>query len=376
MRVARTVFRALGLSALAFATGCWSTVPIGHRALVQIVTVDPGRHGETRYAFIIPTPGELAQTTGSSGSGGSNAQVQAIAVMAPSLALAFTHAESLLSRDLYLGQAQQILLSEKLSPRVLNDTLNTLVQIPELDQSQMLFAVKGEAVKAAEGPDPQEVFPAAFLEHIDSCATCADVRLRSNLMTTFLKSRAVYAGFALPEVIPSPYGPTVRGTAFYGTGGKYVLSLGAEDSALYGLALGRTEKVGLDVPVQGLGLVHLRAIKARPAVRVREVHGQVVARARLSATGTVVGIEPNRGLPFSRTHAAIETAAARLIEGRVAGILAKLLGHGLDPMYLGERLYSADPARVPRGFDLATAMKHARVDLMVHVKLTQNGEVR
>lgn len=362
--------------ALAGTTGCWSTVPIGHRALVQIIAIDKGDHGDTKFAFIIPTPEELTETTGSSGAGGGQSQVQAITVQARSLDQSFTYAESLLSRNLYLGQTQQILLSEDLPASVVEDTLDSLVQVPELDQSQIVFAVKGNATQAATAPDPQEVFPSAFLEHLNSCATCTDVRLRSDLMTTFLMSRSPYATMALPEIVSHrQYGPTVRGIAFYRQG-RYVLSVGPEDSGLYGLVLGRTEKIGLDVPVPGLGIAHLRAIQAVPSVSVRRVEGRIYATVRLKTKGAIVGIEPDRGLPFSATHRSIETATATVLVSRIGGILATLLDHGIDPMHLAERLYSADPARMPKDFDLASEMEHARVRVQVHVELTQNGEVR
>lgn len=362
--------------ALLGATGCWSTVPIGHRALVQMITVDKGQHGEIQFSYIIPTPAELTETTGSSGAAGGQSQVQAVTVQAKSLAESFTYAESLLSRDLYLGQDQQILLSEDLPAPVVEDILDSLVQVPELDQSQMVFAVKGSAVQAATAPDPQEVFPAAFLEHLNSCSTCADVRLRTNLMMTFLKSKSVYATVALPEIVISKkHGPTVRGIAFYRQG-KYLFSLGPEESGLYGLLLGRTEKIGLDVPVPNLGLAHLRAIKALPSVSVKWVHGRVVAMARLRAKGAVVGIDPDPGLPYSETHDAIETATARLLVSRLGAIVSRLLSAGIDPEYLGARLYSADPGRIPKNFDLASAMERAQIRLEVHIQLTNDAEVR
>lgn len=362
------------------ATGCWNAIPIGHRALIQILSVDPAPGANLRWTFFQANPTALAQMGSGGGAaspgGGTTAdQVVPIAVEAPSLGDAFRRAQDLTSRDLYLGQMQQIVLSERLTPRAVRMAIDALAHTPELDQSQAVFAAAGGAAATILQPDPQELFPATYLEHVTACPTCNNVSTHVSLMAAFLDTRTAWGSMLVPEVGTGPLGLTVRGLALY-EGSRFVARVNPDDATLLGLLTGGTTKTSLQVAVPGLGLASVRSLRGHARIRARWLGGRAIAQAETRITGQVMGIEPERGLTLEAIAPRVDTAVSAAIVARTGTLVAALLGQGGDPLEFGRELWSADPSAAPSPGAWREGLMRARVRLTVHVALASQGAVR
>lgn len=362
------------------ATGCWNAIPIGHRALIQILSVDPAQGVNLRWTFFQANPTALAQMgsgggAASPGGGTTSDQVVPIAVEAASLGDAFRRAQDMTSRDLYLGQLQQIVLSERLTALQVRMAIDALAHTPELDQSQAVFAASDGAADTILQPDPQELFPATYLEHVTACPTCNNVSIHVSLMDAFLDTRTAWGSMLVPEVGTSPLGLAVRGVALY-EGARFVTRVKPEDATLLGLITGATTKTSLQVAVPGLGLANVRSLQAQTRIEAHWLHGRVDARAEARITGQLMGIEPERGLAFEAIAPRVDTAVAAAIVARAGTLVAALLTRGADPLEFGRELWSADPSDAPSPKAWREGLARARVRLVVHGALASQGAVR
>lgn len=371
---------AVAVAASASLAGCWSSIPLGHRALVQILAVDPAKGGDTRWTFFQANPTALAQM----GSGGSSAgpgggttsqQVIAVAVVAPDLATAFRQAQALTSRDLYLGQLEEVVLSEKLSPPQLASTLDALAHTPELDQSQILFAAPDSAANTVLAPDPQELFPATYLERVVSCPTCNVTALPTTLMDAFVRTRTAWGAMVLPEAIVAPTGLATRGAAVY-EGTRLVDRLDQGQEELLGLLMGKVTKgaMGLDVP--GMGHVAVRSLVAKARVSAAWRDGRLTARVDLRLAGAILSAAPASGRTLVHLAPTVESALSARVVQEAGGLLGRLMGRGADPLFLGQRLWAADPSAAPPATTWATAVRFATVALSVTTHLHSAGGAR
>ncbi len=381
LQAARRVGAAAAAAAVALSLGgCWNAIPIGHRALIQILAVDPGKGTNLRWTFFQANPTALAQmgsgvVSASPGGGTTSQQVVPIAVDAPSLAVAYRQAQDVTSRDLYLGQLQQIVLSERLSPAQVRLAIDSLAHTPELDQSQAMFAAPGGAAKTILQPDPQELFPASYLEHVTDCPTCNNVAIHLSLMDAFLATRTAWGSMLMPEVGKSALGLAARGAATY-EGARLVARVTPADATLLGLMTGATVKTSLDVPVPGLGMASVRSVRARSATHARWVHGRVEGALHIRLAGELVALEPERGLAFNKIVPALNQALASAVAQRAGALVARLTAEGGDPLELGRELWSADPSAAPTGAAWRAGLAHARLRLVVNAALSSEGPVR
>jgi len=376
----RAAMAACAAVTLLATTGCWNAVTLGERAIIQIVAVDPAARGDLRWTFFQANPTALAemgsggQTSGPSG-GTTSQQVLAMSVVAPTVADAYRKVQSLTSRDLYLGQMEQIVLSESLAAADVRTVIDGMAHTPEVDQSQALLATPGQAAKAVLAPDPQELFPAAFLERPQLCPTCTTVGIVEPLADAFILTRTGWGTLVVPEIRPGPDGIAVRGAAVY-RGTQLVARLGEADAVALGLALGVTEKDGISLRVPGLGLVGVRSIHGHTDVTPRWSDGRLQARVRLRLSGDVTTIEPDMGRNLSEIRPLVSRAAAAAILAQERSILSRLLGAGADPLGFGRRLFDADPSAAPSAQAYADAVRHAVVALSVSLDIRSEGSVR
>lgn len=361
------------------ATGCWNAIPIGHRALIQIVTVDAARHGNTLWTFFQANPTALASMGSGvgAGPGGGTAsdQVLPLAVVAPTLGAAYRRAQEMTSRDLYLGQLQQIVLSESLGPAAVRAALDAFAHTPELDQSQALFAAPGSAANTILARDPQELFPAAYLDHVTACPTCNTTAIHLSLMDAFLATRTAWGAMIMPEVTTSRLGLAVSGAVVY-EGARLVSRASPDDTALLGLITGQTVKTSLETTVPGLGTVSVRSLRGTVHLRARWRDGLVEAAAVSHVTGQLVGLEPDRGLRFERDAPIIDQAVSSALVQRVGGVVARIMAAGGDPLDLGRALWAGDPSAAPSPAAWRYGLSHGHVQITVHTAITSQGVVR
>lgn len=368
-------------SLTALASGCWNAIPLDHRALIQIITVDPAPHGKVRWTFFEASPTALASMgSGSGGSenpgGGTTAdQVIPLSVEAKSLADAYRLGQDLSSRDLYLGQVQAIVLSGRLAPAAVSAALDGLAHTPELDQSQALFAAADGAKAAILAPDPQELFPSAYLDHVASCPTCSTVAFHLSLMDAFLATRTAWGSMVMPALHQSSVGLAVRGAVVY-AGPRRVAQLAPDDATLIGLLTGNTVKTSVTLDVPGLGSASVRSLAAQARIRPLWRHGRLAARVQVRLVGELVGLEPDRGERFEAVRSRVEEALAKTVLERTARVLAGLTRAGADPLALGERLFAADPSAAPSAAVWQRALRHAAIRLDITASLASQGAVR
>lgn len=379
MRGRRARAAATVLAACLPLTGCWNAIPLGHRALIQILAVDPAGGRDLRWTFFQASAAalsEMASGGGTSGPGSTASdQVTPVSVRAPTLADAYRRAQAITSRDLYLGQLQQVVLSERLTPAQLRLAIDSLAHTAELDQSQDLFAAPAGAAATILRPDPQELFPAAYLDHVANCPTCTTVSMTVSLMEAFVRTRVGWGTLVLPEVQPSPLGLSVRGAAVY-AGGRLVARLGEEQAALLGLLRGLVTKTALSFAVPGVGRCSVRSVSARSHVHAEWRGGRVLAQVRVDLTGDILSVEPDLGRPFVALARPVNAALAREVAGRGARLLAPLLARGADPLGFGHVLWDGDPSAAPSPSAWRQGLGRAQVRITVHSDLRSEGVVR
>jgi hypothetical protein len=360
------------------ATGCWNAIPLGHLALFQILAVDPAKDGNLRWTLFQANATALANMGSgvATPSGGTTSdQVLPVQVVAPTLAEAYRKAQDLSSRDIYLGQLQQVVVSERLNAGQVRSTIDALAHTPELDQSQALFVAPGDAADTILARDPQELFPSTYLDHVTACPTCNTTAIHVSLMDAFMATRPAWGSMVVPEVTKSSVGLAVKGAAVY-EGARFIGRVAPADETLLGLLTGMTQKTSLDVKVPGLGAVSVRGLTSTASVSARWRHGAVEADDVSRVTGQVVAIEPDRGLAFEHVAPAIDSAVSRALVRRAGSVVAKLMAKGGDPLQLGREVWAADPSAAPSAAVWRRGLLNARIRLTVHTGLTSQGTVR
>jgi hypothetical protein len=315
--------------------GNWDQRPIGHRALVLVVAVDPGRGpSDGRYTFGVANLNALASSGGGAVAGSSGSPQLSVTVDAPTLSDALTRAQQSVAGEIYLGQLSAVVLSERLSARQVADVVEGLVDRPDVDGAQYLMAAQ-DAAAAANGPAPSARLPTDALTLMVTCVGCEPVFHPMQLWQAYADLRCSLASMVLPEVAAGATGPRWTGLALY-SGSRYAYSVRGTDAVAFGILRGWTRRGNFTFAAPG-GL-SFTAIDVAADSRL----GYTLRRGRLTVR-EVIRLSGRRGdVQAQRTPVATESpspsvtaAFARAALERCAAVWRRAAGQGLDALDVG-----------------------------------------
>ena len=368
MRARRLIALALAVLPLA---GCGigaGIKPIDDRALVLGVAADKAAQGKIKYSLEIPSPQSLS---GSSGGGNQFYTVQAVA---PSFDGAISQMENETSRDIYLGQMHVLILGADLPPLLRDRLIAEEQRLGETDHTEWFMLADGPAEKLLSPPPMQERLPAFFYSTHFNCQGCQSVDYG-------VPAWRVEADLASPSgVAVVPVGKASDGTidinrvAALRRGRPPFVFTPAETESVMALR-GKLGKGAFDFPTP-LGHASVRSLKAkvtRNAVIAsdRRLH----VRVTLNYDG-VVAQRPERVLHLTPgALAVIRQSCAKALTAELTATIKRAQKAGVDAFYFGQALYLANPEAYEALDDMSQALRHAVVEVQVHVNLPNQGIV-
>ncbi|MCL8207458.1 MAG: hypothetical protein K6V97_05220 [Actinomycetia bacterium] len=365
-RLARIVLAGLlGLSL----TGCWDQAPIENRAVVVAIAVDPGRRGNERWTFLFPN---VSATASSLSSTSPSENFYAVAVDAPSLAAAFTAVQQRLARDVYPGQLQVVLWSDRLPTRAVASVVAAVAQNGIMPSAAWVLATVGQASRILTEPSPQSVVPSYYLAKFFGCRSCQPFDLGEESWDWW--DRHLTPGIAPIAPVAQAAGQTVtinRLAVYPPDGPPAVMPPLATEG--YGYLSGRVNKATLSWRWRGQWLT-LADIRDTPRIRVHLERGAVVVQETVNATGILAAVSQRQPMEAAERAAARLAAAAILDRCRAAVRFANRTH--TDPFGYA-RLAAWTDNRAAAGMTPTTLDRlPIRADLTVHVTVRGAGEFR
>ncbi len=366
MRARRLI--ALALAALPLA-GCGvgaGIKPIDDRALVLGVAADKAGQDKIKYSLEIPSPQSLS---GSSGGGNEFYSVQAAA---QSFDAAISQMENQTSRDIYLGQMHVLILAADLPPLLRDRLIAEEQRIGETDHTEWFMLADGPAENLLTPPPMQERLPAFFYSTHFNCQGCQAVdygvpawRVEADLASP--------SGVAVVPVAKSSDGTIdINRVAALRRGQPPFVFTPVETESVMALR-GKLGKGALDFPTP-LGHASVRSLRAKVTRRAviasdRRLH----VRVTLNYEG-LVAQRPERVLHMTpRALAVVRQSCAKALAAQLTTTIARAQKAGVDAFYFGQALYLANPEAYLALGDMSQALRHAVVEVRVHVNLPNQG---
>lgn len=356
-----------GLLLLGSLSGCWDDRALNQRDLVLTLGIGPSpkQSGTLAVVFQIPSPSGLAADSigGSGGQSPGGAPFFVIVGTGASFATAFESAQVQVSRDLYLGQTEVILLSDRLSPRLLHRTVATLDRLGSIAKTPYMVATDTRITRAAAHRVSQNHLPALYFESLFTCRQCQAMDLGVHLWQFADRLNTPGVDPALPLATPTATGYRVNREVLYR---KYrpVGTLSPQASDALALLNGQARKLTVFLPLGHGSSASLRAIRARTVVHPRVVGGRVVADIREQVHASLDEVDSYTDTPAQ--VAAIARAAANTLSARAVRVLETTEAWDTDPLGVGRDLDYDDPA----AFHALGPWHHIYPHVRFHVHLT------
>lgn len=357
---------------VALLSGCWNNAPIDSRALVLLLGIGPAPQGAIRVYFQAPTKSGLRAVVSAGGAGGSSGTAYFVVSGAGhSVADAFAAAQSRLDRDIYLGQLQMVLFSERLSGAQFSAASDALFRLGLIDKSVYVGATP--SVRAALQVTPAETkLPGLYFSQMFGCKHCQTTYLGVRLWDLYAAQAAAGQSPWMPEVSPGPLGFVVDRMVIY-RAGRPALTLSPGASEALGLLLGRTTKGNLTIDLPGVGRVGLRSISAQPHLRIAQQGGRPWIQESLSLEGQLEEVHRRPAPALATLLPQIQQQAARAVGARVQAVLAALQQQGLDPVGFTSAYRWRHPTRAPTATAWQAWYRRARITVVAHFRIRNSG---
>jgi Ger(x)C family germination protein len=368
MRARHLIALALAMLPLA---GCGVSAgikPIDDRALVLGVAADKAGQDKIKYSLEIPSPQSLS---GSSGGGNEFYTVQA---EAPSFDAAISQMENKTSRDIYLGQMHVLILAADLPPLLRDRLIAEEQRIGETDHTEWFMLADGPAAKLLTPPPMQERLPAFYYSTHFNCQGCqaVDYGVPTWRVEADLASPSGVA--VVPVAKPAGGNIDINRVAALRRGAPPFIFTPAETESVMALR-GKLGKGAFDFPTP-LGHASVRSMQAKvtrsaAVASDRRLH----VRVTLNYEG-LVAQRPERVLHMPPAALAlVRQSCAEALTAQLTATIARAQKAGVDAFYFGQALYLANPEAYAALGDMSQALRHAVVEVQVHVKLPNQGIV-
>ena len=243
-------------------TGCWDNRPIEKRGLVLAVGIDPIPAQARKMQFTFIESGVVS-------SRGAPQPIQMITHTATAISLnrAIVKAEEKMTRDLYLGKLQDVVISTHLSPAQIQDLMDALMRDPALDKTYYLAAVAGESAhKVVQFETPNQVEPMTFLAARFHCKHCSTAQIGEHFWEAFVDVNTAGRALQIPMVKIHPNGLKVDTLAIY-QGYRFVGSFDRQETVAYLMMRNRVRKAVVEVRTpQGVADVIIKSSTVKKKV--------------------------------------------------------------------------------------------------------------
>lgn len=252
---------------------------MANRASALALAVTKAAPHELRFTFYFPNP---TVTVSSISNIATEHEFYTSTAIAPALGLAFRQVQSQITRDLYLGQLEDIMISSDLTTQDLAGLINAYNRIGVVPK--MVYLVGTLNRRASLPVNLQEPVPTVYFTKYFDCRSCQPV---------FLARREwkVWDDFETPGVSPViPFGvsPTqIDRLLVYPHRGRPVLMTRAETLG-WGLLTNHVVKDTLGIHVPG-GQIVVNNVTDVAVSHMAVVHGRLVVSARIRAIGDIAG---------------------------------------------------------------------------------------
>lgn len=353
-------------------SGCWDNRPINQRNLILSIGVEPVP-GTTRMKFYFTVP----EPTGKSSTQGASKKYFTLTSEAPELDQAITRAQSTSSKDLYLGQLQDILLSEHLSPTQTHILFNELARMPQFSKTTWLVITPDPIHRLINLTNPQEHSLPLYLDSVYSCNSCQTTTTGTHLWQ-FLR--------ALHTPGRDPIVPVIQANKKSSNYHIGALSLFSGDQ--FAGQFSKDETLGLQYIKNRVNKATILFKSGTNIVSIRSIHGaaKVSFGYNLSRKNTfpqvtidlreIGTLELDGGYPpplrQKRLHY-VQKRGEKYILQDVLGAIATSQKLGVDPFGIGTRLYANNPDLFTSLGNWHQAWPHIPVLVHVHLRIVQVG---
>ncbi len=369
-RVGTKAVAVLGLVLLL--TGCWGNLPVNDRILVLCMGIDPAKSpNQFTVTFQSPTPSSVTNSSqgGSTGSGGQS-DVFAVKGTGQSLEAAFNQAQAKVSKDLYLGQLQVLVISNQLKPALLKRAITSLQSIGTLDKTPYIVVANGSTFKILQQISPQAKFPSLYFISLFGCVSCQTDALGMRFWQYLVRIDTRGVDPYVPVALPFSQGYSVDRVALY-RGYHYVTMLDPTQTTTFGILQGLAHKVSLYVPKFHATVAFLTG----PSLLTTQVvDGQIRAIFDVHLTAMLMGLDPHS--ETTQKVSDISQMASQILARRGVTLIRQLQHQDVDPLGIGRMLSWQHPgtfSHYPHWHE-----EYPKVHVIVHcvVKITDVGTTK
>lgn len=192
----------IGLVLLIFSlAGCGDQLSLASRASALMMSVVPTTKTTFRWTFYFPNP---AITVSSISNLSTTNQFYTVSTTSTSLYAALAKVQAKLSRRLYLGQLEDVVVSPQISATALSTIVNSYNTMGVLPKTVYLMAEPAKSAQAIPSTT-QEMAPSLYLTRYFDCCTCQPAALTQQVWQ-------LWDDFETPGVSPViPFGTLTKG---------------------------------------------------------------------------------------------------------------------------------------------------------------------
>ncbi|MCL5972671.1 MAG: Ger(x)C family spore germination protein [Firmicutes bacterium] len=353
-------------------TGCWGNLPVNNRILVLAMGIDPAKSpNQFTVTFQSPTPSAVTNSSqgSSSGSGGQSA-VFAVKGTGQSLEAAFNQAQAKVSKDLYLGQLQLLVISNQLKPTLLKRAVTSLQSIGTLDKTPYIVVANESAFKMLQQTSPQAKFPSLYFISLFGCMSCQTDALGMRFWQYLVRIDTRGVDPYIPVALPFSQGYRVDRIALY-RGYHYVTMLDPTQTTTFGILQGLAHKVSLYLPKFQATVAFLTG-PSRLTTQV--VNGQVHATFNVHLTAMLMGLDSHS--ETTQKISEISQMASDTLAKRCVALVRQLQHQDVDPLGIGRMLSWQHPDTFSHYAHWH--QEYPKVHVIVHcvVKITDVGTTK
>lgn len=359
------------LSLLLGVSGCWDNRPVNSRAMVLSMGMAPDKHpGDFSVVFQAPTPSAVVSSSGSGGGGSSAPSTFDVRGAGPALSEAFNQAQAKVSKDLYLGQVQLIVLSTHLQPQYFKRAFDGLGRIATLDKTPFVIASPSSLKTLLHHTSPQDKFPSLYFSSLFSCHTCQTDAFSMRLWRVLLRLATPGVDIFVPVAEPTTDGYLVDAVALY-RHFQYVTTLTRTQSMTFGILAGISHKASLFLPRYDASL---RALAGTSALSTQLVNGQVNATFNIHLTSTLEGIGSVTETA-SQLSGMSERASATIAQSCL-NLLRLTQKDDVDPLGIGRHLSWQHPNAFSRFVHWHQEYPHIHMTVHCTVIINKMGDIK
>ncbi|PSR34962.1 MAG: spore gernimation protein [Sulfobacillus benefaciens] len=353
-------------------TGCWGNRPVNDRILVLCMGIDPAKSpNQFTVIFQSPTPSAVTNSSqGSSSASGGQSEVFAVKGTGQSLEAAFNQAQAKVSKDLYLGQLQLLVISNQLKPMLLKRAITSLQSIGTLDKTPYIVVANGSAFRMLQQTSPQAKFPSLYFISLFGCVSCQTDALGIRFWQYLVRIDTRGVDPYLPVALPFSQGYRVDRVALY-RGYHYITMLDPIQTTTFGILQGLSHKVSVFLPKQQATVAFLTGPSH---LTTQVINGQVRATFDIHLTAMLMGLDAHTETPQKISE--ISQTTSQIIAKRCVALVRQLQRQDVDPLGIGRMLSWQHPHTFSNF--VHWHQEYPKVHVVVHcvVKITDVGTTK